>query len=152
MGRAAKGPLDREHFSLKPDEKIAATIRVQSKKSGTGPTAVDQTWDKNLHIVFATQSGIVKKSNLSNYANVRRGGIIAIQIEEGDRLIDAKLTNGNNENRPHHEERNELAFSSKNNCGIRVATPSASGEFARRKASYRSHANRGSRRHVARRR
>jgi len=39
----------------------------------------------------------VKKSNLSDYANVRRGGIIAIQIEEGDRLIDAKLTNGNNE-------------------------------------------------------
>jgi DNA gyrase subunit A len=47
--------------------------------------------------VFATQSGIVKKSNLSDYANVRRGGIIAIQIEDGDRLIDAKLTNGNNE-------------------------------------------------------
>jgi DNA gyrase subunit A len=47
--------------------------------------------------VFATQSGIVKKSNLSDHANVRRGGIIAIQIEEGDRLIDAKLTNGNNE-------------------------------------------------------
>src|SRR5260370_8859066 len=50
-----------------------------------------------LAIVFDTQSGIVKKSNLSNYANVRRGGIIAIQIEEGDRLIDAKLTNGNDE-------------------------------------------------------
>ncbi len=42
-------------------------------------------------------SGIVKKSNLSDYANVRKGGIIAIQIEEDDRLIDAKLTNGNNE-------------------------------------------------------
>ena len=52
---------------------------------------------RKSHIVFATQSGIVKKSNLSNYANVRRGGIIAIQIEEGDRLIDAKLTNGNDE-------------------------------------------------------
>src|SRR5207253_852946 len=46
---------------------------------------------------FATESGIVKKSNLSDYANVRRVGIIAIQIEEGDHLIDAKLTNGNNE-------------------------------------------------------
>src|SRR5436190_4406614 len=97
MGRAAKGRSIANILELKPDEKIAATIRVQSKKSGTGPTAVDQTWDKNLHIVFATQSGIVKKSNLSDYANVRRGGIIAIQIEEGDRLIDAKLTNGNNE-------------------------------------------------------
>jgi DNA gyrase subunit A len=97
MGRAAKGRSIANILELRPDEKIAATIRIQSKKSGTGPSAVDQTWDENLHIVFATQSGIVKKSNLSDYANVRRGGIIAIQIEEGDRLIDAKLTNGNNE-------------------------------------------------------
>jgi DNA gyrase subunit A len=97
MGRAAKGRSIANILELKPDEKIAATIRVQSKKSGAGPNTVDQTWDENLHIVFATQSGIVKKSNLSNYANVRRGGIIAIQIEEGDRLIDAKLTNGHNE-------------------------------------------------------
>jgi DNA gyrase subunit A len=97
MGRAAKGRSIANILELKPDEKIAATIRVQSKESGTGPNAIDQTWDENLHIVFATQSGIVKKSNLSDYANVRRGGIIAIQIEDGDRLIDAKLTNGNNE-------------------------------------------------------
>jgi DNA gyrase subunit A len=97
MGRAAKGRSIANILELRPDEKIAATIRVQSKKAGTGPSAVDQTWDENLHIVFATRSGIVKKSNLSDYANVRKGGIIAIQIEEGDRLIDAKLTNGNNE-------------------------------------------------------
>jgi DNA gyrase subunit A len=97
MGRAAKGRSIANILELRPDEKIAATIRIQSKKSGTGPNTVDQTWDENLHIVFATQSGIVKKSNLSDYANVRKGGIIAIQIEEGDRLIDAKLTNGNNE-------------------------------------------------------
>ena len=97
MGRAAKGRSIANILELRADEKIAATIRVQSKKSGTGPSAVDQTWDENLHIVFATRSGIVKKSNLSDYANVRKGGIIAIQIEEGDCLIDAKLTNGNNE-------------------------------------------------------
>src|SRR5947199_1377099 len=94
MGRAAKGRSIANILQLKPDEKIAATIRVQSKRSGTGPNTVDQTWDENLHIVFATQSGIVKKSNLSDYRNVRKGGIIAIQIEKGDRLIDAKLTNG----------------------------------------------------------
>ncbi|HEY4281552.1 MAG TPA: DNA gyrase subunit A, partial [Chthoniobacterales bacterium] len=97
MGRAAKGRSIANILELRPDEKIAATIRVQSKKSGTGPNTVDETWDPNLHIVFATQSGIVKKSNLSDYRNVRKGGIIAIQIEEGDRLIDAKLTNGDNE-------------------------------------------------------
>src|SRR5436189_442931 len=97
MGRAAKGRSIANILDLRPDEKIAATIRIQSKKSGVGPNAVDQTWDETLHIMFATQSGIVKKSNLSDYANVRRGGIIAIQIEQDDRLIDAKLTNGNNE-------------------------------------------------------
>jgi DNA gyrase subunit A len=97
MGRAAKGRSIANILQLRPDEKIAATIRIQSRQSGTGPNAVDQTWDENLHVVFATRSGIVKKSNLSDYANVRKGGIIAIQIEEGDCLIDAKLTNGNNE-------------------------------------------------------
>ena len=97
MGRTAKGRSIANILELRTDEKIAATIRIQSKQSGTGPNAVDQTWDESLHIVFATQSGIVKKSNLSDYRNVRKGGIIAIQIEQGDRLIDAKLTNGNNE-------------------------------------------------------
>src|SRR5438552_14403682 len=97
VGRVAKGRSIANILELRPEEKIAATIRVQSKKSGTGASAVDQTWDENLHIVFVTLSGIVKKSNLADYANVRRGGIIAIQIEEGDCLIDGKLTNGNNE-------------------------------------------------------
>ncbi|PYL61638.1 MAG: DNA gyrase subunit A, partial [Verrucomicrobia bacterium] len=55
MGRAAKGRSIANILQLKPDEKIAATIRVQSKRSGTGPNTVDQTWDENLHIVFATQ-------------------------------------------------------------------------------------------------
>jgi DNA gyrase subunit A len=97
MGRAAKGRSIANILDLRAEEKIAATIRIQAKKSGTGPNAVDQTWDENFHIVFATRSGIVKKSNLSDYANVRKGGIIAIQIEKEDCLIDAKLTNGNNE-------------------------------------------------------
>jgi DNA gyrase subunit A len=97
MGRTTKGRSIANILELRPDEKIAATIRVQAKKSGTGANIVDQTWDENFHIVFATQSGIVKKSNLSDYSNVRRGGIIAIQIEKDDCLIDAKLTNGDNE-------------------------------------------------------
>ncbi|MDQ2867066.1 MAG: DNA gyrase subunit A [Verrucomicrobiota bacterium] len=97
MGRAAKGRSIANILELRSDEKIAATIRIQSKKTGTGANATDNTWDENLHIVFATRTGIVKKSNLSDYSNVRKGGIIAIQIEEGDCLIDAKLTEGNNE-------------------------------------------------------
>src|SRR6188508_1410273 len=97
MGRAAKGRSIANLLELRADEKIAATIRIQSRKSGTGANVVDNTWDENLHIVFATRSGIVKKSNLSDYSNVRKGGIIAIQIEPDDCLIDAKLTSGNDE-------------------------------------------------------
>ncbi|HEY8650422.1 MAG TPA: DNA gyrase C-terminal beta-propeller domain-containing protein, partial [Chthoniobacterales bacterium] len=97
MGRAAKGRSIANILELRADEKIAATIRVQAKKSGSGAAAIDQTWDETLHIVFATRSGIVKKSNLSDYSNVRKGGIIAIQIESDDCLIDAKLTGGNDE-------------------------------------------------------
>ncbi len=97
MARTTKGRSIANLLELRTDEKIAATIRVQAKKSGTGANIVDETWDENLHIVFATRSGIVKKSNLSDYSNVRKGGIIAIQIESDDCLIDAKLTNGNNE-------------------------------------------------------
>ncbi len=97
MGRAAKGRSIANLLELRSEEKIAATIRVQSKLIGSGPTAVDGTWDPELHILFATQSGIVKKTNLSEYSNLRKGGIIAIKIEDGDELIDAKLTNGENE-------------------------------------------------------
>ncbi len=97
MGRAAKGRSIANLLELRSEEKIAATIRVQAKRTGTGPNVTDNTWDKDLHIAFATRTGIVKKSNLSDYSNVRKGGIIAIQIEEGDRLIDAKLTTGNDE-------------------------------------------------------
>jgi len=97
MSRASKGRSIANLLELRTGEKIAATIRIQSKKSGTGANAVDETWDENLHIVFATRTGIVKKSNLSDYSNVRKGGIIAIQIEEDDCLIDAVLTNGDNE-------------------------------------------------------
>jgi len=97
MGRAAKGRSIANLLELRADEKIAATIRIQSKKSGAGPTATDNTWDPELHIVFATRTGIVKKSNLSSYRNVRKGGIIAIKIERDDCLIAAKLTTGSNE-------------------------------------------------------
>ena len=97
MGRAAKGRSIANLLELRAGEKIAATIRIQSKSSGTGANIVDETWDEKLHIVFATRTGIVKKSNLSDYSNVRKGGIIAINIEEDDALIDAVLTNGDNE-------------------------------------------------------
>jgi DNA gyrase subunit A len=88
MGRAAKGRSIANFLELKSGEKIAATIRIQGKKTD------EETWTPDLHIVFATRSGIVKKSNLSAFKNIRKGGIIAIQIEEEDCLINAKLTTG----------------------------------------------------------
>ena len=86
--RASKGRSIANLLELRPEEKIAATIRVQGQKEET------DTWTDKLHIVFATRSGIVKKSNLSDFKNIRKGGIIAIQIEKGDKLIDCKLTGG----------------------------------------------------------
>jgi DNA gyrase subunit A len=52
---------------------------------------------RDLHIVFASPHRIVKKSNLSDYSNVRKGGIIAINIEEDDCLNRRCLTSGDNE-------------------------------------------------------
>ena len=94
--RTSKGRSIVNFLDLRPDEKIAATIRVQRKIVSTDAGPVDQTWDPTLHVLFATRTGIIKKTNLSDFDNVRRGGIIAITIEEGDQLIEAELTNGNN--------------------------------------------------------
>ncbi len=89
--RASKGRSIANLLELRNDEKIAATIRVQGQKTD------EETWNENLHIVFATRSGIIKKSTLNDFKNIRKGGIIAIMIEEGDRLIDCKMTIGQDE-------------------------------------------------------
>jgi DNA gyrase subunit A len=89
--RASKGRSIANLLELRSEEKITATIRIQGQKTD------DETWNEGLHIVFATRSGIVKKSNLNDFKNIRKGGIIAIKIEEGDKLIDCKLTDGHNE-------------------------------------------------------
>ncbi len=91
MGRAAKGRSIANLLELKEGEKIAAMIRVLSK---TGPNREDLTWQQSGELFFATQKGTVKKTSLNEFANVRKGGIIAISIEEGDTLIDVKLTRG----------------------------------------------------------
>jgi DNA gyrase subunit A len=84
MGRAAKGKSIANFLQLKPEEKVAALLRIKEFS------------DKD-YLLFATRVGIVKKTVLSAYQNVRKGGIIGITIEKGDRLIGVKLTNGNNE-------------------------------------------------------
>src|SRR3982074_3267935 len=89
MGRAAKGRSIANLLELKADEKVAALIRILSK---TGANKEDVTWSQPGELFFATQQGTVKKTSVSDFANVRKGGIIAIGIEQSDTLIDVKLT------------------------------------------------------------
>lgn len=91
MGRAAKGRSIANLLELKEGEKVAALIRILSK---VDENREDTTWQQPGEIFFATQQGTVKKTALSDFANVRKGGIIAIGIEPGDTLIDVKLTRG----------------------------------------------------------
>ncbi len=91
MGRASKGRSIANLLELRPDEKVAALIRVEAK---TGPNREDITWEQPGFLFFATQQGTVKKTRLDEFANVRKGGIIAIGIEQGDALIEVKLTSG----------------------------------------------------------
>jgi DNA gyrase subunit A len=94
MGRAAKGRSIANLLELKAGETIAALIRVLSK---TDANKEDTTWKQEGFIFFATKQGTVKKTALADFANVRKGGIIAIGIEPGDVLIDVKLTTGHDE-------------------------------------------------------
>lgn len=94
MGRAAKGRSIANLLELKNGETIAALIRIQSK---SGQSGEDQTWTQPGFLFFATKLGTVKKTELAEFGNVRKGGIIAITIEPGDLLIDVKLTTGTND-------------------------------------------------------
>jgi DNA gyrase subunit A len=91
MGRAAKGRSIANLLELKQDERIAALIRIEAKM---GPNKEDTTWQQPGFLFFATQQGTVKKTPLEDFANVRKGGIIAIGIEPGDALIEVRLTSG----------------------------------------------------------
>jgi len=94
MTRVAKGRSIANLLELKADEKIAALIRIPSK---TNENREDVTWSQPGELFFATQQGTVKKTALSDFANVRTGGIIAITIDQGDTLIDVKQTGGSSE-------------------------------------------------------
>jgi DNA gyrase subunit A len=94
MGRTAKGRSIANVLELKPDEKIAALLCIKSKK---GANDQDLTWTDKEFLLMATRNGVIKKTPLSEFSNIRKGGIIAINIEEKDVLIDVKLTHGNDE-------------------------------------------------------
>jgi len=83
-GRTARGKAIINLLELKSDEQIAAMVRVRD-------------FPKTEFLVLATEKGIVKKTNLCEFANPRRDGIIAINIDPDDRLIGVKLTTGQND-------------------------------------------------------
>lgn len=93
MGRAAKGRSIANLLELQSNEKIAALIRITSETIN----GQDTTWEQDNCLFFATQNGTVKQTELRQFANIRKGGIIAINIEEGDTLIDVKFTTHGND-------------------------------------------------------
>jgi DNA gyrase subunit A len=83
-GRAARGKPVVQCIAIRPEERITALVPVRE--------FIDSKW-----LMFATRNGTVKKTVLSAYGNVRANGINAINIEEGDELIDVQITDGNND-------------------------------------------------------
>jgi DNA gyrase subunit A len=83
-GRAARGKAIVNLLELEPGEKIAAFLPIRE-------------FDDKHYVMMATRDGNVKKTVLTAYSNPRRTGILAISIREGDELIDARLTDGNND-------------------------------------------------------
>ncbi|MBE3603379.1 DNA gyrase subunit A [bacterium] len=80
-GRGARGRSIANLLSLAADEKLSAFLPLPKEVSGK-------------YVFFATRRGLVKKTELDQYDNIRASGIIAINLEEGDELIGVRLTDG----------------------------------------------------------
>jgi DNA gyrase subunit A len=83
-GRAAKGKAMVNLLALAGDEKVTATLPVKEFRD-------------DRFVVMATRQGIIKKTELSAYGNPRQGGIIALTLDQGDKLIGVQLTDGQRE-------------------------------------------------------
>jgi len=82
--RTSKGRAIANVLALQKDEKIAAMICVKE-------------FSDDQRLVMVTRNGVAKKTNLKDFANFRKGGIIGINIDEGDQLIGVRLTSGEDE-------------------------------------------------------
>ncbi len=87
--KASKGRAIQNLISIEPDDKVRAYINVKDLK--------DEEYIANNYIILATQRGTIKKTTLAAYSRPRANGINAITIHEGDQLMEAKLTNGEDE-------------------------------------------------------
>lgn len=82
--RAARGKSIARLLELQDGESLAAMVCVSNFEAGK-------------FLIMATRLGVIKKTEISKYANYRKGGIIGVNIEHGDALISVKLTGGDNE-------------------------------------------------------
>ena len=86
--RASKGRAIQNVLSI-PDDKILAYINVKTLK--------DPEYVNGNNIVLITKRGIIKKTSLEAYSHPRTAGVNAVNLREGDELVEALLTNGNEE-------------------------------------------------------
>ena len=100
-GRATKGRAIVNLIGCEPGEKVEAFVSVKE-------------FNDTHYIVMATRNGLVKKTVLSAYSKPRKGGIYAIEIREGDTLIEARVTNGENDILLGTREGKSIRFSEKN--------------------------------------
>ncbi|MCC8180060.1 MAG: DNA gyrase subunit A, partial [Planctomycetes bacterium] len=84
MGRSAKGRAIANLLSLDPGEKVSAMIPVR-------------VFDDDHFLVMATKRGVIKKTVLSAFQRPKKGGIRAVNIDDGDELIGVVMTNGEDE-------------------------------------------------------
>ena len=84
-----KGRAIQNLLYMESDDKIKTIINVKD--------LTDKEFCDNHYIIMCTEKGTVKKTLLSAYARPRANGIIAINVREGDQLVEAQLTNGDNE-------------------------------------------------------
>ncbi len=87
--KTSKGRAIQNLISLSPDDKVKAFINVKNLE--------DEEYINSNFIVMCTQDGTIKKTSLEAYSRPRLNGINAISIEDGDCLLEARLTNGKNE-------------------------------------------------------
>jgi len=87
--KTSKGRAIQNMINIEPDDKVCAYLNV--------PTLNDEEYINNNYIVLGTKRGTIKKTSLEAYSRPRANGVNAITVREGDELIEAMLTNGNNE-------------------------------------------------------
>ena len=87
--KTSKGRAIQNMINIDADDKVRAYINVLNLK--------DEQYIENNYIILCSKKGIIKKTSLEAYSRPRQSGINAITIREGDQLLEARLTNGNNE-------------------------------------------------------